>query len=202
MENYLSSTLHDLIYNTLPMIVITVIVCILLRVIYLIKNEVHFTLYRELFMLTFIIYILSLFQIVTIQDTVSWSTNNFIPFKEITRYDLWSHGFFKNVIGNICLFLPFGYFISYINKKKKFYEPLFITFVCSLSIELVQMMIGRVFDVDDIILNVIGGMLGYCFYKLFYFIGSKIPKVLKNEYLLDAISIILFSLVIYIIFLI
>ena len=153
-------------------------------------------------MLTFIIYILSLFQIVTIQDTVSWSTNNFIPFKEITRYDLWSHGFFKNVIGNICLFLPFGYFISYILKSKKFYEPLFITFVCSLSIELVQMMIGRVFDVDDIILNVIGGMLGYCFYKLFYFIGSKIPKVLKNEYLLDAISIMLFSLVIYIIFLI
>ena len=41
MESYLSSTLHGLIYDTLPMIVITVIVCIMLRVIYLIKNEIH-----------------------------------------------------------------------------------------------------------------------------------------------------------------
>ena len=69
-----------------------------------------------------IIYILCLFQIVTVQDTVYWSTNNFIPFKEIFRYEFGSKVFIHNIIGNIILFIPFGFFVSSILKTKKYYQ--------------------------------------------------------------------------------
>ena len=58
-----------------------------------------------------------LFELVTSTDFESYS-NNFIPFKEIMRYNLDSKLFFKNVIGNVLLFVPFGYFVnSIINNK-------------------------------------------------------------------------------------
>ena len=156
MEKYLSSTIQGIINVTLPMVFITVVVAVVLRLTYLIKNKEHITLYRELFTLTFIIYILCLFQVVTIQDTVSWSSNNFVPFKEILRYDIGSRLFFRNVLGNVILFVPFGYFVSYILKVEKVYLPVLIIFITSIAIELVQLYIGRVFDVDDVILNLIG----------------------------------------------
>ena len=127
MDKYLTDTILGVIDVTFPMVIISVVVAILLRISYLIKNKIHFTLHKELFMLAFIIYILCLFQVVTLQDTVSWSTNNFIPFKEILRYDIGSNLFLKNVIGNVLLFIPFGYFISYILKVEKVYLPILIT---------------------------------------------------------------------------
>ena len=52
-------------------------------------------------------------------------------------------------------------------------------------------MIGRVFDVDDIILNVIGGIIGYYLYYVLSKIWSKLPNFFKNEWLLDIVSIII-----------
>lgn len=198
MEKYLSSTIQGIINATLPMVLITIVVAVLLRLTYLIKNKMHITLYKELIMLAFIIYILCLFQVVTIQDTVSWSSNNFIPFKEILRYHFGSHLFMRNVIGNVLLFVPFGYFISYILKSEKVYLPLLITFITSLTIEFVQLSIGRVFDVDDVMLNLLGGGLGFLIYYIFMKIYDKLPKVFKNEIFLDILSVILLFIVIYI----
>ena len=36
----------------------------------------------------------------------------------------------------------------------------------SLTIEIVQLKIGRTFDIDDVILNTCGGMLGYSLHRL------------------------------------
>ncbi len=193
MNQYFSNTIHDIINSTLPMVFVTVIVLVTIRLIYLLKNKEHIVLYREIFMLTFIVYILCLFQIVTVQDTVSWSTNNFVPFKEIMRYDFGSALFFKNIIGNILLFLPFGFFVSYLIKSKDVILPLIICIVCSISIETVQLYIGRVFDVDDIILNVIGGILGYFVYRVMYDFNSKLPEALKNEVFLNIVTILFFG---------
>ncbi|MBQ6476989.1 MAG: VanZ family protein [Bacilli bacterium] len=197
MDKYLTDTILGVIDVTFPMVIISVVVAILLRISYLIKNKIHFTLHKELFMLAFIIYILCLFQVVTLQDTVSWSTNNFIPFKEILRYDIGSNLFLKNVIGNVLLFIPFGYFISYILKVEKVYLPILIIFITSIAIELVQLYIGRVFDVDDVILNLIGGIIGYILYKIVTGIGKKF-KIFDNEIVLDILSLLLLGIVIYI----
>ena len=41
-----------------------------------------------------------------------------------------------------------------------------ISFLVSITIEFVQLNIGRSFDVDDIILNTIGATFGYLIYKI------------------------------------
>ena len=184
-----TKTIQGVIDMTWPMLLISVVVVVSLRITYLIKNREHFTLYQELLTLSFIIYILCLFQIVTFQDTVS--CNNFIPFREIFRYHIGSRLFLKNVLGNVLLFMPFGFFSSYYLKFKKPWVILGLTLVTSFSIEVIQMSIGRVFDVDDILLNIVGGYFGYLIYSVISRIGDRAPDFFKNEIFLDAISIII-----------
>lgn len=186
-----TKTIQGVIDMTWPMLLISVVVVVSLRITYLIKNREHFTLYQELLTLSFIIYILCLFQIVTFQDTVSWSSNNFIPFREIFRYHIGSRLFLKNVLGNVLLFMPFGFFSSYYLKFKKPWVILGLTLVTSFSIEVIQMSIGRVFDVDDILLNIVGGYFGYLIYSVISRIGDRVPDFFKNEIFLDAVSIII-----------
>ena len=52
------------------------------------------------------------------------------------------------------------------------------------------MCIGRVFDVDDIILNVIGGMLGFYIYNLLKIIVEKLPRFCRSEWFLNIVAII------------
>ena len=185
----LSNTLHGVINFTWPMIIISVIIMVSFRICYLIKSHEKIVLYKELSMLIFGIYILCLFQVVTFQDDVTWATNNFIPFKEIMRYNITSRLFIKNVLGNMLMILPFGFFASFYLKSEKLTLPLLLTLIASISIEVVQLLIGRVFDVDDMILNVLGGMLGYLFYLVMRKIGEKLPSFTKNEWFLNILSI-------------
>lgn len=187
----LTRTIHGVVDFTWPMVLISSIIIVSLRITYLIQNKEKFVLYKELFSLTFIIYILCLFQVVTYQDVVSFSDNNFIPFKEILRYEFGSRLFVKNVLGNMLMFLPYGFFGSIILKPKKSYIIMFLILIASISIEWVQMSIGRVFDVDDILLNFVGGMIGYALYVMLVKIADGLPDVLKSELVLNIISIFL-----------
>ena len=141
-----------------------------------------------------IIYILCLFHVVTFQD-VNYGTSNFVPFKEIFRYSFGSHKFIKNIVGNIMMFVPYGFLASYLLKNKKFSVILILTTVASLTIETVQYYIGRVFDVDDIILNLVGGILGFLMYVGLDAIKSKI-KILRNDTVLDILIILILIIVI------
>ena len=191
MLDPITNTIQGVVGFTWPMIIISVVILVSFRISYILKYHEKFILYKELLMLSFIIYILCLFQVVTFQDNTSWATNNFIPFKEILRYNMTSRLFFKNVVGNMLMFLPFGFFISYYLKNVKPHLTIFLTIIASVSIELVQLSIGRVFDVDDIILNLMGGLLGYLGYYLLVKIGEKTPSVFKSEWFLNIISIII-----------
>ena len=130
----LGPMIHGVVDFTWPMVIISCIIIISLRISYLIKNKERFVLYKELLMLGFIIYSMCLFQIVTFQDEVSWSTNNFIPFREILRYNIGSRLFIKNVLGNMLLFLPFGFFTSYLLDNKRPLLTVVLTLIASLSI--------------------------------------------------------------------
>ena len=189
----ISNTIQGVINFTWPMVIISVIILVSFRICYLIKSQQKIVLYKELSMLIFGIYILCLFQVVTFQDDVSWATNNFIPFKEIMRYNITSRLFFKNVLGNMIMFLPFGLFTGYYLRSDKYHLPLLLTVIASLSIELVQLSIGRVFDVDDIILNILGGLLGYFVYWVLKKISMKLPKFCKSEWFLNILSVLVFS---------
>ncbi len=184
----------DVFSDTWPTILIAVVIAVSLRLAYLLKGHKKIILYKELLMLIFIIYALCLFHVVTYQD-VNFGTNNFIPFKEIFRYDLGTPKFIKNIIGNIIMFIPFGFFASYFLKSKKIIIPLILTIILTTTIETVQYYIGRVFDIDDIILNIVGGILGYLLFITMDFLQNKIPG-LKNNHILNLLIIIIIVIIV------
>ena len=177
-----------------PMLLLFIIVIVTIRVIDVIINQNKFVLYKDLFLIMFILYLFLLFELVTSTDFESYS-NNFIPYKEIMRYKYTSKLFYKNVLGNVLLFVPFGYFVNKVLKNKKIVVGIFITLVTSLSIELIQMNIGRSFDIDDIMLNLVGGILGCLIYKFLDYIKEKLPNCLRKTWIYNVlwILILLFS---------
>lgn len=189
----LKETIIDIMINVWPMLLIFVVIISSIRITYVITKKAPFVLYQELVALGFIIYILCLFYVVTFQD-VTWSSSNFIPFREIFRYEIGSDMFIKNALGNILIFLPYGFFVSYFLKTNKVRNIFFLTVITSLTIEITQMMIGRVFDVDDILLNILGGLLGFYIYNVIHVIEKYLPKVLKKELFYNIIILLLLSL--------
>ena len=191
----LINDIMTLMENTWPIVAITVVALISIRITDVIKNQKKFILYEDLLGLIFVIYILMFFQIVTYQDVISYG-NNFIPFKELTRYPIGSSLFMKNIIGNILLFMPYGFFISYYIgfKKKDKWLSLILVFLVSISIELVQLSIGRCFDVDDILLNLVGGMIGYFIYIIIAKITDKMSKTTISTILTSFVILLIIML--------
>lgn len=177
-----------------PMLIIITVIISSLRITYLISKHKKFILHKELIYLISIIYILCLFHVVTFQDN-NYGISNFVPFKEIFRYDFGTPKFMKNIVGNIMLFIPYGFIASYLIKNKKFSTITILTIIVSLTIETVQYYIGRVFDIDDVILNLTGGIIGFLIYVGIDAIRSKI-KIFKNDTVLDILIIIILVLII------
>lgn len=190
-----NDTILDILESVWPMLFIIVTIVVSLRVTFLIINKTKFILYKELFMLLFIMYVICLFYVVTFQD-VSWSSSNFIPFREMFRYEFGTRLFLKNVLGNMIMFLPYGFFASYFLNIKKTSIIFILSLIASLTIEYTQLMIGRVFDIDDIVLNVIGGVVGFLIYKLIFSIKNKLPSFLKNKVIYNIIVLVLIILLI------
>lgn len=169
------NAMMNIINQVWPMVFICSIIMILLRVSFLIKHRQKFIFYKEFFMFAFVIYMMCLFYVVTFQDI---DTNhaigyNLIPFKEMFRYKIGSNLFFKNVLGNMIMFVPFGFFTAYILRETKLRWVCLITLVVSITIELTQTQIGRIFDIDDVILNLIGGIIGYYAFSFVYHFIKK-----------------------------
>ena len=102
-----------------------------------------------------------------------------------------------NVFGNIIIFIPFGLFISSYLKSKKVFSVFFISLITSAFIELVQLKVGRSFDIDDIILNVIGSVIGYLLYLGLKSLKKKLPSCLKKDFVYNIISLLIFAGIIY-----
>ena len=145
----------------------TIILClftyILFRIINRFKYKKKINIKKECILFLFIIYILILFRVVT-YPVNEYGKNNYIIFSEIKRYKLGSNLFIQNIVGNIILFIPYGmFFKSYFDLK--LLSLIIVTIIYSFAIETMQLLIGRVFDIDDIILNLIGSIIGYYYSK-------------------------------------
>ncbi len=94
-------------------------------------------------------------------------------FKEIRRFykyrkQLGVEAFLLNIVGNVVGFMPCGFFLPIISRRsKKFYNTFLFSFCLSLCIETTQLVfrVGS-FDVDDLFLNTLGGMLGFCTHRM------------------------------------
>lgn len=98
-------------------------------------------------------------------------TANFTLFKTIRMYIDYSYKLnsFENLAGNIVVFVPFGFLFPYVIKwGKNFLVMLFHAFLLVLGIEVFQLFSAfGAFDVDDILLNCFGAVIGYVFYLIF-----------------------------------
>lgn len=108
---------------------------------------------------------------------------NLVLFQEIKRFLRYRHtigfeGFVVNFFGNILAFAPFGFCLPVVSPRdKKFYKVVIWSFLFSLTIETIQLLykIG-IFDVDDLLLNTIGGIIGYILYRMVRYIFYKKRK--------------------------
>lgn len=105
---------------------------------------------------------------------------NLIPFKTIGAYfsnattSLERIRAVINIIGNVCLFIPIGFLLPIASKKVSFKKFIIFVLFLILAIEAVQFYVGRSADVDDVILNFCGALLGYMICNLFInFIRKK-----------------------------
>lgn len=96
-------------------------------------------------------------------------TANFTLFRTIRMYIDYSYmlNSFENLAGNIVVFIPFGFLLPYVMKwGKNFFVMLLNAFLFVAGIEVFQLFSAfGAFDVDDILLNCFGAVLGYMSYQ-------------------------------------
>ena len=189
---------YSIINDFLPMVILVTIVGFLVRLILIIYSKQKVNVYQDFKLYLTVLYCFALFELVTTTDFYSY-TNNFIPFKEILRYSsITSPLFLRNVVGNIILFIPFGFLISdFINsraEKMNIFVISLITLITSTSIEVIQMFIGRSFDIDDIILNFAGSIIGYIAFRIINKTFGKANEILKLIALILFFAVFIISL--------
>lgn len=99
---------------------------------------------------------------------------NLVLFREISRFlryreRLGFHAVLINVVGNAAVFIPFGFGLPLLFERiQGFLRIMILSFSTSLLAETLQLIL-RVgcFDVDDLLLNTIGGCIGYLAFLLF-----------------------------------
>ncbi len=96
-------------------------------------------------------------------------------FKEINRFiqyrrQLGMESFVVNILGNVLAFAPFGFLLPLLSKNyRKFFVTAFLSLFFSLSVETMQLLLRvGIFDVDDIFMNTIGGILGYIAFTMIH----------------------------------
>ena len=103
--------------------------------------------------------------------------------------NVFKHSTMYTILFNIVLTLPFGIYLRYIFKKK-WYHSIIYTFLLSLFFELTQFsgLYGiyprpyRLFDVDDLMINTLGGLIGHILTPLVTFFIPSIDKLDEKGY--------------------
>lgn len=158
-----------------------------------VKNKKHVNWWKELISFLFAVYICMVVTVTLFPLPMGFPSSaenlsrsvNIIPFASIfkdigqigTAYDgdvLFMIGLIvRNVGGNILLLMPLGFLAPNIwDKYKKIKNTILLGFAISVSIELLQLIEslfsgwGRITDIDDVICNVLGSIVGYSIYKI------------------------------------
>lgn len=154
-------------------------------------NKINYK--RELLLFLFFAYLMMVVSITIFPITVlpkefmRGPGINLIPFKDAfsdfnymyskghwNYFDLFKDMLLRNLGGNFLLFLPLGVGLPLFWKKiRSFKSTLSTCFLASLSIETTQailsylgLVFARAVDVDDVIMNVLGGIFGYFIYSV------------------------------------
>ena len=155
-----------------------------------------FEVIKKYALLLFILYLLILFVVLVMkfpqmnmfyEIIERWKTGtrvgfadstNWIPFKKIIEYAgnvrAINDWFAKNLICNLVMFIPAGFLVPLFIKYNKFWQVLIYGIVISIIVECLQvLLVVGTGDIDDVILNAFGTIIGFGIYKLIYSVALK-----------------------------
>ncbi len=129
----------------------------------------------------FLVYLLMLLRMTVFRngfvdsDVFSNGSLNLVPFSDLIRIANNDMGVFIYLaLGNIVVFMPFGFFIAWYEKNVGLAVVTLWGFFLSLGIELSQYVFGTgVTEIDDIILNTLGCLLGGIIERAIYYLYLK-----------------------------
>ena len=143
-------------------------------------------LFRVLEILLFVVYLAVLCYFLFIADRMGRTFServyhyNLMPLKEIGRFwtyrqtlGVWS--VLMNLIGNVVAFIPFGLFRPRLFPAcRRFILTVVLAFEFSLCVEILQLVwkVGS-FDVDDLLLNTLCGILGFLVYRILAWVKER-----------------------------
>ncbi len=106
---------------------------------------------------------------------------NLIPIVNILKND--AAWVMQNLVGNIALFIPSGVILPILYKKlDSLWKVTLAGSLISLSIELLQLlMIYRITDIDDLLCNTLGVMIGYGVYAMSKKLIGEIRRTQTDE---------------------
>lgn len=187
-EIFTGNSVINQFIQVIPITLLVGILYIIFRFLKLKKNNSDINYKREILYLIFICYIVGLFNLVLVPINfwnIIWYnifynfnenpfagifdfSYNFIPiiYKIIIgEYTLDSWGK-AMIVGNFLMFIPMGILLllclENVNKKNIFKYAVLIP----LAIEVLQLVVGRSFDIDDLVMNFLGIVIGYYLVKL------------------------------------
>lgn len=137
--------------------------------------------------LIFALYSIAVFSVVGIPTVGTFKVDfgfNLIPLIDIVNSPL---GYIKNTILNIILFIPMGFLVPAIWKNYRSIKTMFFMgLALSVCIEILQIFTFRLTDIDDLITNTAGTVIGYYISKRLSFklpirLGDNKKDVLQYE---------------------
>lgn len=91
------------------------------------------------------------------------------PFQEIRRAFRTGYPWLMFMLwGNVGMFLPVGFCTALFWRRHRWWKSVLAGLCGSVTIEFIQFFIGRSTDIDDVILNTSGALLGYWLFLAFY----------------------------------
>jgi glycopeptide antibiotics resistance protein len=137
------------------------------------------------YLIVFALYLILLFYLLFFSEKLGRTVvteqyrYNLTLFREIRRYYNLRNSepkmFLLNIFGNVAAFVPFGYLVPKLKQRStSFFFTALFSFELSLCVELLQLVFKLgCFDVDDLLLNTLGGMLGYLIYRITHYFNRR-----------------------------
>lgn len=189
------SKIIDYIVNMIPYMIIAIPIIIVIR--YFMNRNKKINWYHEIALFLFLLFLVGLFSQTIIPkieidvnghiSLINKNTNriNLVPGKVLldTYYEVFKNHYFNyfliNFLGNIVMFMPIGFFIPLLWKIST-KKVILSGFSISLLIEFCQLFLDRGTDIDDLILNTLGTLLGFLCYQILFKKLSLLKKHFHN----------------------
>ena len=187
-EIFTGNSVINQFIQVIPITLLVGLLYIIFRFLKLKKNNSDINYKKEILYLIFVCYIVGLFNLVlvprnfwnTIWHNIFYNLNenpfegifdfsyNFIPtiYKIIIGEYALGSWVKTMIIGNLLMFIPMGILLSLCFKNFKKKNMFNYAILIPLSIEVIQLVVGRSFDIDDLVMNFLGIFIGYYIVEL------------------------------------